>query len=602
MKEALTVEQEIKNRIKEALVSADLLSVSDVATSTVLLERPADLTHGDYSTNIALILAKNQKKNPRELAEQIAAGLRSKLLSEKSPSFIEKVEVAGAGFINFHLSGQFFADRIKDILKLKDGYGFGTILKGKKVIVEYTDPNPFKAFHIGHLMSNAIGESVARLVESQGAKVKRANYQGDVGLHVAKAIYGMLLMKTEIPSQKSDKASKISFLGNAYATGAKLYEKDDETKAKIQEINKKIYEISAGRKTDKEIDNFYKVGKEWSLEHFKDIYAILGTHFDYYFFESQVAQAGKEIVGQALEKGVFEKSDGAVVFKGEQYGLHTRVFITKDGLPTYETKEIALNKRKFDLIKPDHSIVVTANEQTEYFKVVLKAMEQIFPEVAAKTSHLSHGMLVLPTGKMSSRTGDVITGESLLMDTIKQVQEKMASSKGASSAMQSSESSAISLNNKIAKQVAVAAIKYSMLRQSPGKNIVYDVSRSLSLEGDSGPYLQYAAVRAGSVLQKAKEVKLKASAKLIPAQQTTELEKSLVRFPEIVARAAVEYMPSDVATYLINLAGTFNAFYAKEQIVSDAAEAPYRLALTVAFAQVMQNGLLLLGIETPERM
>ncbi len=575
----MNIQDKLKSQINEAL-RALFLKADKVA-----LEYPGELIHGDYSSNIALVLAKGLKKNPRELASQIVAEIQKNAIPE-----IAKVEVAGPGFINFYLSKQFFATMLAEINKEKKHYGWNQQFKGKKVLLEYTDPNPFKAFHIGHLMSNAIGESLSRLIEASGAEVKRANYQGDVGLHIAKAIYGIMLTKAEMPADENDNKAVVAFLGRAYALGSSLYDKDEENKAKIQAINKKVY-----ARSDNEINELYDKGRRWSLEHFEELYKILGTHFDYYFFESQLANDAVKLVEENVEKGIFEKSDGAVVFHGENYGLHTRVFITKEGLPTYEAKELALNRKKFETVHPDFSIVITANEITEYFKVVMKAAEQIFPELAASTKHIGHGMLLLPTGKMSSRTGSVITGESLIMDTIGRVQEKMAETN------EKREKGEHVVQEKTPQQVAVAAIKYSMLRQSPGKDIVYDMEKSLSLEGDSGPYLQYSTVRAKSVLEKAKSQNVKGAVTFLPSE-TAEIEKLLVRFPDIVERAAHEYSPSDIATYLITLASAFNSFYAKEQIAVDIPEAPYRIALTSAFVETMQNGLWLLGIETPESM
>jgi arginyl-tRNA synthetase len=206
-------------------------------------------------------------------------------------------------------------------------------------MVEYTDPNPFKPFHIGHLMSNAIGESIARLQEFSGAEVIRANYQGDIGLHVAKTMY-CLLRKPEEYIRKDESIGEQAFLiGVAYSEGAEAYESDEKAKEEINEINKKLYE-----KSDKKINELYDWGRDVTLKAFEEIYKDLGTQFKHYFFESVMAPIGESIVRDNLGK-VFEESDGAVVFKAEKHDpkLHTRVFINSKGLPTYETKEIYLS-------------------------------------------------------------------------------------------------------------------------------------------------------------------------------------------------------------------------------------------------------------------
>lgn len=563
----MEIRKELENLIQKALKNIG------VSVPEVTLEYPAEISHGDFATNVALIVGKQAKNNPHELAEKI------KLEIEKNkPDFVEKIEIAGPGFINFFLSKEFFANGVSKVLKSKKKFGRNQSLKGKKILVEYTDPNPFKEFHIGHLMSNAIGESIARLYENSGADVKRMCYQGDVGLHVAKAIALVLETKTNW--------GKEFALGTAYVQGSEKFETDEVFKRKVLEVNKKIYDRS-----DPEINVLYDAGKRLSLENFGRIYKILGTKFDYNFFESEVIQDGIKIVKK--RKDIFEDSEGATVFHAERYNskLHTRVFITSQGLPTYETKEIGLTEKKFKKVKPDLSIVVTANEQDMYFEVLLEALRQINPEWRKKTEHVSHGMMRFAEGKMSSRTGNVVSGESLISDT-----EKLVEGKIAGRGFPEKEAKNVS------ELVAVSAIKYSILRQAIAGDIIFDSEKSISFEGDSGPYLQYAAVRANSVLEKAKKEKLKVMAKN-PDEAVTILERKISRFPEVAARAMEERAPHQIASYLIDLASEFNSYYATTKIIDRKnPHSGYRLAITEAFKTIMTNGLNLLGIEIPEKM
>ena len=557
-----------------------------VENSEVSLEHPAELSHGDYSTNIAMASAKLAKQKPRDIAERIVAELQKNL-----PAGVEKIEVAGAGFINFHLKKEFFADAVKDI---DADFGKNENLSGKKIMVEYTDPNPFKEFHIGHLMSNAIGESVARVFEYNGANVLRACWQGDVGLHVAKAVFAMHKQIQDVGFKIQEMGTKE--WGKAYAAGSEAYETDEQAKKEINELNKKIFERS-----DKAVNELYDQGREVSLAHFEEIYKMLGTKFVHYFFEGKEGILGKPIVEENLGKGIFEKSDGAIVFKGEPYGLHTRVFINSLGLPTYEAKELGLNKRKFEL-EPDlyKSVIITGNEINEYFKVLLKVMSLILPKVAEKTVHLPHGMLRMTTGKMSSRKGNVITGERLIGQVKELVMEKIKDREMSETEKET-----------LAEIVAIGAIKYSILRQGIGGDIIFDFEKSISFEGDSGPYLQYSYVRAKSVLQKAEREHhpLASQTRLSPStegerkREITVLERLLVRFPEVVERAGKEYQPHYITTFLTELAGVFNSWYAGGKIV-DATDpaSPYKLALTEVFVTTMKNGLWLLGIKVPERM
>ena len=558
----MNIKEEIRKLIEKAIKSFGSYD------GPVLVETPKEKTHGDYSTNIALALAKKLNKNPIEVAGGLVKELSSKVLKNIG---IEKVEVAGPGFINFYLSKKFFVENLK---KINKNFGKNSNLKDQKVIVEYTDPNPFKEFHIGHLMSNSIGESISRIFEFQGAKVKRANYQGDVGLHVAKAIWGKM--------QNQNQAWQ-----NAYVFGSEKYEINETAKKEITELNKKIFERS-----DKNINALYDKGKKESLEYFEKIYKTLGTKFDYYFFESAVADFGKKIVENGLKSGIFEKGEkGATIFKGEKTGLHTRVFINSEGLPTYEAKELGLAHIKYKKYGYNQSVIITGNEINEYFKVLLSAMLQIFPELAEKTKHIGHGMMRLSEGKMSSRTGKIITFEFLLNKVEELVKEKIKN-------RDFSEKE----KNEITEKVAIGALKYSILKQSIGSDIIYDFEKSISFEGDSGPYLQYSYARAQSVLKKAKAEKIKASLKNIP-NEISKLEKDMIYFPEIVEKSGKEYEPHVITLYLTELAREFNNYYANNKIVDKNDDfSSYKVAITEAFSIIMKNSLWLLGIQAPEKM
>jgi arginyl-tRNA synthetase len=368
--------------------------------------------------------------------------------------------------------------------------------------------------------------------------------------------------------------------------GATSYEENEISKNEIIEINKKIYE-----KSDKKINKIYDLGRKISLKYFEEIYKTLGTKFNQYFFESKTGLFGKEIVENNIGN-IFEKGDNnSIIFRGENYGLHTRVFINSEGLPTYEAKELGLAKLKYKKVKYTKSIVITGNEVNDYFKVLLKVMSLIYPELASKTSHISHGMLRLPEGKMSSRTGKVITAVSLINNIKEKISEKMIDRE-----MSQKE------KEEIAEKVSISALKYSILKQVTGKDIIFDFDKSISFEGDSGPYLQYSYARAKSILRKAKEEKVKANFKKLNSE-ITNLEKSLYRFPEIVERAGKDYSPNYIATYLIQTASMFNSFYAEGKIVNKKDEnSPYKIALTTAFSIIIENGLELLGIKITEKM
>ncbi len=542
------------------------------ADGRVPLSPTTEWNRGDYATGIALALAKSAGMPPVEYAKQIVEKLGT------IPG-VAKIEVAPPGFINFTLADDVLAQTIRDAVS--ESWGRGDSMN-QRMLFEYTDPNPFKEFHIGHLMSNSIGEAIVRLSQFAGADVKRANYQGDVGLHVAKSIWG----KMQQPELE---------WGQAYAFGSKNYE---ENKAAIDDINKKVY-----TREDAAINNFYKDGLISSQAQFEKIYERLGmqkigTHtgsedfFDFYFYESMCWWIGKVLVEENMGT-VFTQSDGAIVFKGEEVDpkLHTRVFITSQGLPTYEAKDLGLFKSKSDIFgwSPDVSVTITASEQKDYFRVVRAAALRIkeVSEIAEKTKHITHGMMRLPTGKMSSRTGDVITGEGLLNELTEAAKSRASESRADD-------------KEQLARDVAVAAIKFQILKQASGKDIIFDRERALSLEGDSGPYLQYAHARAHQIVARARS-------EGIQPQVNESVASSVVvrlvhRFPEVVEQAASLLEPHIVTTYLTELASTYNSWYAQEQILDGTPAAAHKVAVVDAVRNTLKNGLWILGIPAPEKM
>jgi arginyl-tRNA synthetase len=558
---------------------------ADAADIPIELSIPEEPAFGHFSTNVAMRLAKVQGKKPMALAAELVA----KVEAAAPAGFFEKVEAAAPGFINFRMSENAIQGEFMKIAKEK-GFGKNKNLTGKTVMVEYTDPNPFKLFHIGHLMSNTIGESFARLYEASGAKVIRANYQGDVGLHVAKAIWGMEHHGDAMPSESVGVLEKMEFLGKAYAFGSQSYENDPQVQSAIIAINEKVYSRS-----DAEVNKLYDAGRAWSLAYFETLYKRLGTKFDHYFFEGEMAKEGMAIV--SAHQDIFVKSDGAIVFPGEKYGLHTRVFVSSKGLPTYESKELGLNKKKFELYPLDRSIIVTGNEIIDYFKVLLKAMALVLPEVAAKTRHVPHGMLRLSSGKMSSRTGDVVTAE-VLLGQVKEVLRARVSEK---SDLNKEEREAVT------EAIAIGAIKYSILKQNPGQDIIFDFEKSLSFEGDAGPYVQYAYARLKSILRKSKLPERK-SGEADLTGLNSEIELALMRriseFPAVISHARELYAPSGLVVYVYKLASLANKFYETTPILKDEnmERLHARLVLVEIAAQTLKSGLGLLGIATPEKI
>lgn len=564
------MKQEIKKIIENILNEMN-------AEADFIVEIPADISNGDYSTNVALALSKSLNKNPNEIADEIIKKLDDK--QQTTDHSFKKIEKAGPGFINFYLSDEYIRKQIQNTTFKNE------TLKGKKVLMEFTDPNPFKQFHIGHLMSNTIGESLSRIYEANGADVKRLCYQGDTGLHVAKAIWGITKHKDFFPQDQDSLEDKAKYLGDSYVYGATQYKESPDIKSEIDELNKHLFD---NKDVSVEIQTYYAKGRKWSLEYFEKMYELLGTKFDKYYLETQSAPVGLKIVEENIEK-VFEKSDGAIIYDGEKEGLHTRVFVNSKGVPTYETKDLGLMLLKEQDFDYDNSIIITANEQDQYFKVVFSAMSKIHPEVASKNKQLSHGMLRFAEGKMSSRDGNVITADTLINQINNLVEEKV---KDRELLKEEKE--------EIIKKVSVASLKYSILRQSIGKDIIFDFDKSISFEGDSGPYLQYTFVRAKSILEKADSLKPTADSS---SWETANLERILLQYKDVLEQALDDLAPQLIVTYLTNLASEFNSFYANNKILDEGDEnSSYKVAITKAVHDTLEKGLNVLGVEVPGRM
>ncbi len=558
------MEPVIREAIKKALTE---FGSADIAFT---VEHPTDFTHGDYASNVAMVCAKQMGKSPREIAEIFAKAL------DGSIPHVASIEIAGPGFINFRLDRDFFSEKIAVINTEGSSFGRNDSLRGEEIIFEYTSPNLMKPLHIGNLVGNIVGESISRLFEFAGATLHRVNYPSDIGLTVAKGVWGLLETKGDVHD--------INAIGEAYRIGNTAYE-DGSGKEEIETINRELY---AG--TNEILNDLRMQGITTSRARLGELCEMLGTQFDAEFFESDVSEKGTALVREHIGD-VFEESNGAVIFRGERHGLHTRVFLNSQGLPTYEAKDMGNFAKKQSLYPTwTRSYVVTGGEQREYFKVLISALKEVFPEAKDKIiEHIPTGFLTLTTGKMSSRKGNVLTGESLLAEMREEAEERAKESR--TDDMEA-----------LTEMVAVSAVKYQILRQSVGSDIVFDKARALSLEGDSGPYLQYTHARIVSILHKAQEQGMVGSTDVTPPAPY-EVEKYLYQFPEIVLKAQREQAPHHLVVYLTALASAFNSFYAHEQILDvNDSYAPFKLALANATQHVLKNGLFLLGIKAPERM
>jgi len=532
---------------------------------------------GDIASRLAFSLAPIEKRNPAEIAKEIAAKM-------PKSEFFSRVEAVGP-YINLHMSDAAYAFALKKIVK--EGGKFGMEKRaGKKVMVEYFHANTHKGVHIGHIRNISLGESVCRLLEFTGNEVYRANYQGDIGPHVAKCLWGFL----NLHDGKAPDDKRGIWLGKVYSEASKKMEGDEELERQVQDINMKLYSV------DKEMAAIWKKTRQWCLDDFEVFYKEFGVKFDEFYFESQTQEPGMQIAKDALKKGIAKLDQGAVIIDMKDEGLGVGIIITKEGYPLYHTKDLGLAKLKFGKYKDlDRSIHVVGKEQEFYFRQLFRMFEKLGFEKAAKISyHLIYELVMLPEGKMSSREGTMVLYEDLKEKLLSIVREEVKKRHADWDAQKVSET---------ALGITLAAIKFSMVRRESNRTLIFDWDAALSLEGDSGPYLQYAYVRTNGILRKA-EFKPKVAKGYAFTDHEKKLVKLLSQFPSSASSAASTLSPHVLCGYLLDLAAELNRFYTTSRVLNAEKEDERgtRLAIISATNTVLGNGLALLGIASPERM
>lgn len=606
---SINIEEKLQQLIKNTLEDLGIKS----ADLEVKLEHPANSEFGDFSCNVAMTsFQKTEFANPRKFAEAILSKIETDL-----PPYLTDVSIAGPGFINFKLSEKFLLDTLQQAVDQDKNFAKLPLGQDKQLMVEFAHPNTHKVFHIGHLRNISTGESLVRILENADYDVIRGNYQGDVGLHIAKCLYG--IMSLDNYQQQLEKLTTVedraTLIGKSYVAGSTAYKEDKDAKEVIHDLNYLIYasaqkwQLEENNKqpssTDylkfvrkdqqdkfEEVFDLWKMTRQWSLNLFEKIYARVGTHYDEYYFESMCLD-GVDLAKDALKKKVLEESEGAVIFNGEKYGLDTRVFINSLGLPTYEGKELSLATIQFANHPHIERIIhVVAPEQTSFFKVMFKVEELLgIIKSPDQQYHKKYGFVNLKSGKMSSRTGNIVTGQALLDEA----KEKIISNYP-------------EVKDEIAEVLAVAAVKYSFLKVNTASDIAFDFDESISMEGNSGPYLVYSYVRSQSVIKKAQEKLSEVDLEGVKINQIGDPEKEVLRyiyqFPEVLKDAAILLEPHHIANYLYNLAQNFNSFYNKCSVINadSQEEMKLRLMITSAVGIIIQKGLYLLGIQTVEQM
>ncbi len=547
----------------------------DFEMPEIIIDYPKSEQFGDYSSNIAMVLAKKIGKSPMEIASQIVILLNCYIAERELSKTFKKVEVAAPGYLNFYLSKKYLQDLVLKINTENDSFGNGG-KKKEKVMVEFSQPNTHKEFHIGHLRNVFVGDSLVKVIRKAGSQVIGANYIGDTGSHIAKCLWGI----TKFHSQENldEISNKAEFLGKVYTQAVQAIAENAEFENEFKNIQN---EFENG---DPKLVDLWQKTKQWSLDDFQKIYDQLSVFFDVYFWESEEELEGKKMLKELLKVSCIKESQGAIVADLEEYGLGVLVLVRKDGSALYGLKDISLAVKKFREFEIDRSVIVVDLRQSLYFKQLFKVLECM--GFHKNMQHVGYEFVSLKGSEMmSSRKGNIIPATYLIQETIKRVKEKFP-------------------ETDVAEQIAIGALKFYMLKYSSQSKIEYDIEESVKLDGATGPYVQYAHARICSILKKAEDLKYDENLALLVNEKELSLIKELNNFPQLVELVAETYEVNKLAHYAIKLADKFHSFYGAYKVIDE--QNPQlsgaRLALINAVKIVLAETLALIGVEAPEKM
>jgi len=567
----------IVNDLKKIILEAGEKLGLPVIEDEIKVDHPSDVNFGDYSTNIALMLAKEIKSNPKDLAEKIKNEI------EKS-DFVEKVEVAGAGFINFYLKPEYL---IKEAENINYEIEFRNKLsehgKNKTMVIDYSAPNIAKPFGIGHLRSTNIGQAIYNIYKILGWSCIGDNHIGDWGTQ-----YGKLMVAIKKWAEKNLDKMTIDDLEKLYVKFHKEAETDESL---IEEGRNWFLKLENG---DEEARQIWQKCIDISLLEFERVYRMLGVHIDFIHGESFYEKMLPEVTKEIIDKGITKKSEGATILELEN--MPPAMLTKSNETTTYFTRDMATIKYRLETWKPDLIVYEVGVDQQLHFRQVFETAKLMGWWPKNGMVHVAHGLIRWPTGKFSTRKGDTIHLSDVIekaTDEAKKIADKTSVNKELTATEK----------EEMIKAVAIGAIKFSDLASDPRKDVIFDWDKIMSLDGDSGPYLQYTYARGKSVLNKTK-IKEQKNINKIPTdinEDEMALIKEFYRFEEKITEAANRFSPSVIAEYILGVARKYNEFYAKNRIIDQEQEV-FRIFLTKTTTSIIETGLDLLGIETVEKM
>lgn len=591
----------LQNQIIESICS---IYKTNIDKEIVQLQQTRKEFTGDY-TLVVFPFLKISKKSPENTATEIGQYLATVNNSIESFNVVK-------GFLNIKLSINYWLDTFKQITTNKN-FGFKTPNStGKSIMVEYSSPNTNKPLHLGHIRNNLLGYSVAQILKANGHKVYKVNLVNDRGIHICKSMLAWQKWGNQItPEQANIKGDKL--VGDYYVKFDQEYKKqiaelilqgqtEDEAKENAPIINEAREMLRKWEKGDETVYNQWAKMNNWVYSGFDITYKALGVDFDKVYYESQTYKLGKTIVNEGLLSGVlFKKDDGSVWADLTNDGLDQKLLLRSDGTSVYMTQDLGTAVQRFDEFELDSHIYVVGNEQNYHFQVLKLILSKLGYSWANNISHLSYGMVELPCGKMKSREGTVVDADDLIdemISTARQTSIELGKLDGFS------QSEADNIYN----IVGLGALKYFILKVDPKKTMVFNPAESIDFNGNTGPFIQYTHARIKSVLRKANELGIELNNNVgidtKISDKELDLIKMLANFKDIINEAGLNMSPAIIANYMYDLAKEYNQFYHEHQVIkeTDTNIQMFRLLLSYNVANIIKNGMLLLGINVPERM
>jgi arginyl-tRNA synthetase len=562
-------------KIKIAELLADKIEGFDCAKVEELLEIPPKADMGDFAFP-CFQLAKVFRKAPNMIAEELAQQIGEQ-------DFLSKVEVKGA-YLNFFVDKTLFVKQVVDKADVEN-YGDASIGEGKTICIDYSSPNVAKKFHVGHLRTTIIGNSLYKIYTKLGYKVERINHLGDWGTQFGK----LIVAYKKWGSKEAVEQNGIAELMNIYVKFHEEAEKDDSLNDEARAWFTKM------EQGDKEALEIWQWFKDISLVEYKKTYEMLGIEFDSYAGESFYCDKSKRVIDECNEHHLLEESDGAYIVRLDDYNMAPCIVMKKDGSSIYATRDLAAVLYRKDTYNFEKCIYVTGLEQKLHFAQVFKVIELLGYEWAKdQLVHVPYGLVSLKGGKLSTRKGNIIYAEDILNESVQRITEIIEE-----------KNPNIPDKEEVAKKVGIGAILFNDLYNQRIKDVVFDWDKIHNFDGETGPYVQYTYARAASILRRAtdfdKNVEIDYS--ILTDDSSVALLKEINRYPEVIETAAERMEPSVVARYAMAVAQAFNKFYHDNQcIVEDQNISNARLKLLSLAKDILKDSLSLLGIQCPEQM